>query len=71
MRNALHQHPQLQALHAQDHWRVNLSENWEIRFWSREFGCSEHNLRRAVDAVGSNAGRVRAYLASQDQQHRS
>ena len=60
-----------EALHAQDHWRVDLAEDWEVGFWSREFGCDEHELRKAVGEVGSNAGAVRAYLASQRQQQRS
>jgi hypothetical protein len=59
------------AMHAQDHWRVDLAQDWEIGFWSREFGCKEHELRKAVEEVGSNAGDVRAYLASQNQQQRS
>lgn len=56
---------------AQDHWRVDLAEAWEVTFWSREFRCSETDLRKAVEAVGSNAGAVRAYLCGQDQQQRS
>ena len=56
---------------AQDHWRVNLTEAWEVAFWSREFGCSEGDLRSAVHAVGEKAGAVRQYLASQSQQQRS
>lgn len=51
------------APQAQDYWRVDLMQDWEIGFWSREFGCSEEELRRAVEHVGSNAGAVRAYLA--------
>ena len=60
-----------EAPHAQDHWRINLGEPWEIAFWSREFGCDPHELRKAVDAVGTNAGAVRGYLASQIQEQRS
>ena len=56
---------------AQDHWRINLAEAWEIAFWSREFGCNDYQLRNAVEAVGTKAGPVRAYLASQIQQQRS
>lgn len=63
--------PGAEPPHAQDHWRVDLAEAWEITFWSREFGCSESDLKKAVEAVGSNAGTVRAYLASQVQQQRS
>jgi len=42
---------------------VNVAEEWEVIFWSREFGCTEDELKGAVEAVGSNAGSVRAYLA--------
>jgi hypothetical protein len=63
--------PSSEVLHAQDHWRVNLAEDWEVTFWSREFACSADELKRAVEAVGANAGAVRAYLSSQVQQQRS
>jgi AraC-like DNA-binding protein len=56
---------------AQDHWRVNLSEAWEIGFWGREFGCSEGELKRAVHAVGDCAGAVRAYLLQYRNQQRN
>lgn len=48
---------------ARDHWSVNLAESWEVFFWTRELGCSEVELRKAVDAVGKTARDVRAYLA--------
>ena len=51
-----------QMLRAQDYWNVNLHEPWEVTFWAREFGCSEEELRRAVDRAGSRAGDVRAEL---------
>jgi len=54
--------------HAQDHWRVNLAEPWEITFWMREFHCSEEQLKHAVGAVGESAGAVRAHLRDEDQQ---
>ena len=57
-------------LHAQDHWRVNLAEDWEITFWAREFGCSEEQLKAAVQVVGDCAGAVRAHLSGDDQPHR-
>jgi predicted PhzF superfamily epimerase YddE/YHI9 len=47
---------------AQDHWTVNLGEDWEVRFWAREFGVSEDELREAVRMAGANAGRVKAWL---------
>lgn len=48
---------------AQDHWSVNLAERWEIVFWTREFRCTEDDLRHAVAAVGKTAGDVRAHLS--------
>jgi len=56
--------------HAQDYWRINLREDWEIAFWTREFGCTEEALRQGVAAVGDSAGGVRAYLRDQYQQRR-
>ncbi len=53
---------------AQDHWRVNLDEPWEITFWTREFCCSERQLKEAVQAVGESAGAVRTRLRHEDPQ---
>ena len=63
--------PAAEPPHAQDHWRVDIAQDWEVLFWSREFGCTGEELKRAVEAVGATAGTVRAYLASQRQQLRS
>jgi hypothetical protein len=63
--------PASEVPRAQDYWRVDLAQAWELIFWSREFGCTENELRSAVAAVGTNAGTVRAHLASQDKQQRS
>ena len=54
--------PDSQRLTAQDHWHVDLAQPWEVTFWSREFGCSEEELRKAVEMVGTTAGHVRAWL---------
>jgi len=56
---------------AQDYWRINLREDWEITFWTREFGCTEEALKQAVAATGELAGGVRAYLQDQHQQRRT
>jgi hypothetical protein len=51
------------SIRAPDYWRINLQEEWEVRFWTREFGVDETQLRDAVRQVGETAGQVRAYLA--------
>jgi len=57
--------------HAQDYWRINLREDWEVMFWTREFGCTEAALREAVRSVGDCAGDVRGHLLAQHQQRRT
>ena len=59
------------GMRAQDHWRVNLGEPWEVRFWSREFRCSEDQLRQAVREAGDGAGSVRAWFANRQYGYRA
>lgn len=46
----------------QDRSRVNINEPYEVRHWTREFGCTEAQLRHAVAQVGVSVERVRSYL---------
>ena len=46
----------------QDSSQVNLSEDWEVKYWCKEFGCTEAQLREAVRAVGKSVAAVRKYL---------
>lgn len=45
-----------------DRARVNVNEAHEVRYWCKEFGCTEAQLRAAVRAVGVMASAVRAHL---------
>ena len=46
-----------------DRSRINLSEAHEVRYWTRELGVSEEQLRGAIAALGSSsATRVREFL---------
>jgi hypothetical protein len=46
-----------------DRSRISLEEAHEVRYWTRELGVSEADLRRAMDMVGSNSAvRVREFL---------
>ncbi|HYG05724.1 MAG TPA: DUF3606 domain-containing protein [Stenotrophomonas sp.] len=45
-----------------DRSRINLSEDYEVRYWTEALGVSEARLREAVQAVGSSAEAVREHL---------
>ena len=46
-----------------DRDRINLSEDYEVQYWTQALGVSEDELREAVDAVGSTSEAVRNHLA--------
>lgn len=46
----------------QDRSRVNLSEGYEVRYWTQKFGVSEEQLRKAVEKAGSSADAVEKAL---------
>jgi hypothetical protein len=46
----------------QDRSRINLSERYEVDYWMKKFGISEHQLEAAVKAVGSSAELVEQHL---------
>jgi hypothetical protein len=45
-----------------DRDRISLSEDYEVRDWSKKFRVSPEELKKAVKQVGSNARDVEAYL---------
>ncbi|SDT90634.1 DUF3606 domain-containing protein [Pseudomonas orientalis] len=46
----------------QDRARVNTSEAWEVKHWTKEFGVTEQQLKDAVEAVGPMVTDVRKRL---------
>lgn len=46
----------------QDRTRISLSEDYEVRDWSKKFGVTADELRAAVKAVGNEAKAVEAHL---------
>jgi len=46
-----------------DRQRINLSEDYEVQYWTQALGVSEDELREAVNAVGSTSEAVRSHLA--------
>lgn len=45
-----------------DTTRVNVNEDWELRYWCKKFGCTPDQLRAAVKAVGVSSAAVERYL---------
>jgi hypothetical protein len=46
-----------------DRSRIALEEDWEVRYWSNEFGLTADQLRNAVKEAGSNSvEKVREHL---------
>jgi hypothetical protein len=52
----------LQDRGPQDRSRINVNEDWELRYWTKELGVTEQQLRDAVRRVGPSAEAVRNAL---------
>ena len=46
-----------------DRSRINTAQDHELRYWTKELGVTPEELKAAVQAVGSSADKVRAFLA--------
>ena len=47
---------------AQDRLRVNVHEDYEVRYWTEKFQVSAEQLKAAVKKVGVSAKAVQEYL---------
>lgn len=45
-----------------DRDRINVNEDYELRDWSKKFGVSAEELKKAVQKVGTSADAVRKHL---------
>ena len=41
-----------------DRSKINMSEDFEVKYWSKALGVSKADLQRAVDKVGNAAAAV-------------
>ena len=48
-----------------DRSRIDLGEPYEVQFWTVEFGCTEQELRDAVEKHGDSAEAIREVLKKQ------
>jgi hypothetical protein len=46
----------------QDRTRISLTEDFEVRYWTKKFGVSKEELAKAVHAVGHSAEKVAEYF---------
>ena len=52
----------LQKAGSQDRSRINVHEEWEVRYWTEALGISKEQLIDAVKQVGPVADKVREHL---------
>jgi hypothetical protein len=45
-----------------DRSKINMHEDYEVKYWTRELGVSKETLQKAVDKVGNAAASVRKEL---------
>lgn len=50
---------------SQDRSKINLHEDYEVRYWTQTLGVSTEQLTQAVKEVGNSADRVREYFSKQ------
>jgi 3-oxoacyl-[acyl-carrier-protein] synthase III len=48
----------------QDRSKINMHEDYEVKYWTKELGVSKEKLQKAVDKVGNSAAAVRKDLAA-------
>ena len=49
----------------QDASRINVNEDYEVKYWTEKFNCSKEELKKAVVEVGTSAEKVGAHLKKQ------
>ena len=45
-----------------DRSKINMSEDFEVRYWTKALGVDRDTLEKAVDKVGNSAATVRKEL---------
>jgi len=45
-----------------DNKRIDINDPQEVRNWCKSLGCTESELKKAVNAVGTSAAKVREHL---------
>jgi hypothetical protein len=45
-----------------DRSKINMHEDWEVKYWTKELGVDKAQLQKLVDKVGYSAAAVRQEL---------
>ena len=48
----------------QDRSKINMHEDYEVKYWTKELGVDKEQLQKLVDKVGNSAAAVRRELAA-------
>lgn len=48
----------------QDASKINVNEEWELRYWTQKFGVTEEELKAAVKKAGVNVDVVSKHFGS-------
>jgi hypothetical protein len=44
---------------AADRSKINMNEDYEVKYWTKELGVSKDKLQKAINKVGNSADAVR------------
>ena len=53
----------------QDGKFISLSEDWEVKWWTKSLGVSAQQLAEVVAEAGNSAEKVKEYLKSSSDRH--
>jgi hypothetical protein len=45
-----------------DRGKINMSEDYEVKYWAKELGITRDELQKVIDKVGNSAAAVRKEL---------
>jgi hypothetical protein len=48
----------------QDRSKINMHEDYEVKYWTKELGVDKEQLQKLVDKVGNSAAAVHKELAA-------
>jgi len=47
-----------------DRSKINMHEDYEVKYWTKELGVTREQLQKAIDKVGNSASAVRKELTT-------